>query len=89
MSGDPIESDEFIPMEKEELYNSLISLGLNSVNSSYSYRQEFQALVESFLSLPISEIRGKWKYLDQGLKSKIVDRHDDVIFARIQEISNE
>ena len=82
------EINEFVPLEKEELYNSLISVGLNTINSSYNYRPEFKAIIDSFLSLPLSEIKGKWKHLDKGVKLKIIDNHEDAIFCRLVEASN-
>lgn len=78
-----VESKDFVPMDKDDLYTRLISMGLNTVNSSYNYRPEFQEIIDSFLSLPLSEYRGKWKYLDKGLKIKIVDKHDDEIFSKL------
>lgn len=84
-----IESNEFIPLKKEDLYNSLISIGLNTINSSYNYRPEFKAIIDSFLSLPLGEIKGKWNHLDHGVKVKIIDAHDEAIFGRLSEASNE
>jgi hypothetical protein len=82
MSG---EVEEFVTLSKEEVYDLLISIGLNSVNSSYSYRNEYKELVESFLSLPLSDVRGKWKHLDQNVKVKIIDKHDELIFSLLEE----
>ena len=79
----PVESRDFVPMDKDDLYTRLISMGLNTVNSSYNYRPEFQEIIDSFLSLPLSEYREKWKYLDKGLKIKIVDKRDDEIFSKL------
>ena len=84
-----VESNEFVPLNKEELYNSLISIGLNTINSSYNYRPEFKAIIDSFLSLPLGEIKGKWKHLDNGVKVKIIDTYDDAIFGILSEASNE
>ena len=83
------EISDFVPLKKEELFNSLISIGLNTINSSYNYRPEFKAIIDSFLSLPIHEISGKWKHLDPGVKLKIIDTHEDAIFSRLLEASNE
>ena len=80
-----VESKDFSPIDKDDLYTRLISIGLNTINSSYNYRPEFQAIVDSFLSLPLSEFKGKWKYLEKGLKIKIVDKYDDEIFNNLGE----
>ncbi len=79
------EVEEFVPLSKEEVYNSLISIGVNNVNSSYSYRNEYRELVDSFLSLPLSELRGKWKYLDNNVKLKIIDKNEELIFSLIKD----
>ena len=81
----PDDVEEFIPLSKEEVYDLLISIGLNNVNSSYSYRSQYKELVDSFLSLPLSEVRGKWKHLDEKVKVKIIDKHDELIFSLLGE----
>lgn len=74
-------ADEVKTLTREEILNSLIAHGVNSINSSYSYRSDGNNLMSSFVEMPLSEFRGTWKYLDKNVKVKIIDKNEDLIFS--------
>ena len=62
-------------LNKEEVLNYLIAIGVNTCNRSYD--TVHKQMKESFLAMPLKEIASSWDHLDDAVKISIIDSHVD------------
>jgi hypothetical protein len=68
-----VEEEEI--MNKEDVLNYLIAIGVNTCNRSYDTAHK--QMKESFLAMPLKEIAPSWDYLDDAVKISIINNHID------------
>ena len=62
-------------MNKEDVLNYLVAIGVNTCNRSYD--NTHKEMKDSFLAMPLKEIAPSWDYLDDAVKISIVNTHSD------------
>tara|TARA_R110002020_G_scaffold50716_7_gene143233 strand:+ start:21627 stop:21899 length:273 start_codon:yes stop_codon:yes gene_type:complete len=80
------ENSEPSKEDVERIKNRLISIGLNSVISSYS--SEEKQVAEDFLQLKLSDVAPCWSFLSPTVKIRLIDLHEEEFLTWLSSARN-
>lgn len=80
MSATNVPTNE-VKMTKEEVFNSLIIMGVNHVSSNNGYNKAEPQILTNFCSLPLSDIGLFWSSCNDQTKLAILRHHEKEFLA--------